>query len=190
MEFTAALVGSLSWPLVIVVLAVLLRRYVIDAIRDRSLQSLEMGPSGLKLSFVERVLRTASEVIPSPDLHPEVGAQGEGAAEAELEQLMRLVEISPNAAVMDAFSRVERALGAVVETDPWQRRPTSPRQLARLAVEQRWLSPAVASSVDELAQLRNAVAHGEGTLTPEQAKWFVNLASGLLILLRGDPPRR
>ena len=183
MSFVADLVSSLAWPVVIVGTAIVLRKPIGAIVRDRTVQSLELGPGGLKLSMVDRVLKDAAEAI-----EPAAATSQAGTAQVDREQLLRVVDVSPNAAVLDAFSRVERALSTIVERDTGRR--FSARSLAQMAVEQRWLSDAVARSVDELSDLRNAVAHGDGAVTTQQALDYVNLACLLLILLRGDPPRR
>lgn len=190
MEFVASLVGSLAWPLAVVGAVVLLRKQLAAAFRDRAVEAFELGPGGIKLSLVDRVLKDAGAAITSASVSADQPAQlGEHAASRDRDELHQLAAISPNAAILDAFARVERALSAVVDRGPGAGFLPA-RRLAQLAVEQRWLSPEVAVSVEDLSRLRNAVAHGEGYVTREQAETFVDLAVALLVLLRGDPPLR
>lgn len=187
MDLTARLVDSLAWPVAAALLALAIRKPLTAALRERQLGSFEFGPSGVKMSFVDRTLKDVGDVI-SPLLDDRPAGEPPSIHEGR-RQLMEIAGISPNAAVMDAFARVEVALRSLVETNP-EERPRSVRELARLATRHYWLSPEVPRALEDLSRIRNSVSHGEGSLNLAQAKEYVNLALGVLVLLNGPPPRR
>ena len=168
------------------VVALILRRPIRDALKDRAIGEFSFGAQGFKVVTIERSLQDATKAIAPAtasldDRRPDVVADDRAS-------LLALAEVAPNAAVMEAFRLVEIELRNVV--DPERSLRISVQRLARQAVAERWISVAVSEGVDDLARIRNGVSHGDESVTVDQAVRFVDLAIGILIILRSEPPRR
>jgi hypothetical protein len=103
-------------------------------------------------------------------------------------EMQQLAEVSPSAAVMASFARLERVLrDAVIGADGGNAggRPTrfvSVRALARKALEQGVISQPELAAFDDVAVLRNVVAHGDNAdLDKERALSYVDLVRQLII---------
>jgi uncharacterized protein YutE (UPF0331/DUF86 family) len=96
------------------------------------------------------------------------------------------VELSPRAAVLESFSRLEATLREAVPTQ--DRRPTSIRRLGSLAVEARILTEQEAGILNDLTTLRNVAAHESLDMDADQARVFVDLAARLVRSIEATPP--
>jgi hypothetical protein len=139
---------------------------------------LKAGPAGLELEWERQ----------AEDVHRNI----EGAATAETTQatsradseppgltdeLERLVEVSPSAAVLESYSRIERQLLGVLSTAGVAlTRPVGAAGLARLAYGHGLIDAHTRSAVEGLAVLRNLVAHGQAEVNTAKARDFVALA--------------
>ena len=181
LDFIAALVGDLAWPLT-VALALLLFR----------------GPITNLLPFLQR-LRYKDFVVEFGDKLTEVETQAASMAGDRLEVLVRedildLAETYPRAAVIDSWLAVEqalrdlRALQASSADDPQRVSPLAlERELARSGV----LGPAVVSLLRDLRLTRNDVVHRlDVPLTPAMARQFAIAASRVVAVLEslGESP--
>lgn len=170
-QFIASLVASLAWPAAAASMVFFLRRPIARLLRDRHVQYLEAGPSGVKLSFFDDRIEDAQKELaeasseqseatkPSPD-------QIAGLASAQsdfMEEMRQLAKVAPRAVVLESFARLEEELRRTVRTTGQERsryRGTiSARNLARMAVEQGLLTPSEAAAVDDVAVVRNVLSH-------------------------------
>ena len=168
LDFIAALVEDLAWPLT-VVLAILLFR----------------GPITNLLPFLQR-LRYKDFVLEFSDKLTEVETQaaamvGERFAIPVREDILDLAETYPRGAVIDSWIAVESALRDLRESqeskvDVLQRHSSLlvERELARSGV----LNPAVVSLLRDLRSTRNEVIHRPDVpLTPAMAQQYATAAS-------------
>lgn len=73
--------------------------------------------------------------------------------------MSELAKLSPSAAVLEAFARLEKMLRRAVRDDEGRDGFRSVRDLGRLARQQGLLGPGELAALDEVMALRNAVAH-------------------------------
>lgn len=140
------------------------------------------GPSGVEVEYhwQETIEETRAELEQSPE-----AAQLLAAPPGLDDDLARLVEVSPRAAVMEAFARVEGGLRAAVGDDPG-RRYVSAGQLAKIAKQRGNISEETLRSIEGLVVLRNLAAHDRvADLDAARAMEFVVLADAVLYALRG-----
>ena len=118
MAFVASLVHSLAWPVIGFAIVIVLR-LPITAVLNRGIRRLRAGP--VEIEFDQELAEVAEELRRSPEL---------AAAEPELlpvnltEDLGRLVKVSPRAAVLEAFARIEARLDELLESseaEPYRR---------------------------------------------------------------------
>jgi hypothetical protein len=178
LQFIASLVGSLAWPAVVFGVALVLRKPLGDLLP--LLQHIRY--KDLELEFGKRVEELQAEVA------EELPAPGEAAATAEPERaaLLKLAEISPRAAVLEAWRAVEAAaLKAARRLEPDEPgRTMSSYEAIRYLERSGKLDRAIAGPLQELRMLRNEAAHApEFALRRESALEYASLAERLALHL-------
>lgn len=155
LEFTAALVSSLAWPTVVLVVAVLFRRQL-AALLARPFRSLKAGP--LELVWDREIAEAEAELgelAPAPP--------GDVAGSSASDHLAEVARIAPAAAVVQAFARVEGQLRQLLQAADQDPGRGSALQLARRALEAGLVTPETVRAIEGIAVLRNLAAHGHET---------------------------
>src|SRR5271165_5108819 len=107
LAFIASLVRSLAWPAAVVAIVLVLRRPLVAAL-NRGVRRLRAGP--IEVEFDEELAEVRQELAQAPELREAPEASGQSLDE----ELARLTEVSPRAAVMEAFARIEVHLGELL----------------------------------------------------------------------------
>lgn len=173
LEFVASLVRSLAWPAAVVIIAVLLR-HQLRALLSGPLRRLRAGP------FEVEWERAVSEVEAELD-RPTPPEPGPLSAE-----LRPLALASPEAAITEAFGRVERELRQLLGNDLAAARSGAPT-LARMAVERNLITPDTRQAVESLAVLRNLAVHTPVPVTTKHAREFIAISEAVLYALSYRP---
>jgi len=173
LSWSVSLIGALAWPLAALVIALVFRRPLLTLLAR--LDELSWGDKAAR--FAGRLDRLESEAPPAlaePD-GPEIALSGDHG------RFIKLLDLSPNAAVLDSWSRVEEALQslalahALASTDAAK---------ASRALQQRGVLPArTVGMIGEMRALRNAAAHNQD-ISVSDALRFRNLAKGVLNEIR------
>ena len=190
LEFVSATIGQLVWPAFIVVLVLLLKEPIKSLMASPGLRRVKAGPGGIEVE-IDRTLDQAKRelnqghvgqprALPSPE-EQKVAADF-------TEEMRQLAQIQPRAVVMESHTRLEHLLRRLVDVplDDRGRRPgfTNMRTLGRLAVQQGLLPDNEAVVLDELAVVRNAVAHSsDEVISFERAIEYAELVRQLAISL-------
>jgi hypothetical protein len=178
-QLVASLVHSLAWPVVLVVLITAFRTQLVGLI-TQPLRRLRAGP--LELEFELRRAQVEAEVeIPS------AARTRSMTLDTDLYDYARRV---PQAAVLEAFSRVEQRLRELlfaehVTVDP----DLGATALARVAETAGLITPEAVSAVEGVAVMRNLVAHqrSRAEITVDQALDYLALIDGVLYALSRRP---
>lgn len=176
-QFVASLVNSLAWPVAVVVI-VLLFREQLGKLLDAPLKRLKAGPSGVELEFDRILSEAAAQVEPPPQLEP--------ARESATADLADVAALSPAAAVLDGFARVEEKLRARLRDagDPRADEQRGAIALTRYAGQKQLISPETVEAIRGLAVLRNLAAHGGATdVTPDRAAGFLALVDAVIFTI-------
>jgi len=187
LAFAASVVQSLAWPVSAVVIVVVLRR-PIAAVLQR-LTKAKVGP--VEAEFDQELAEVRSELQRSP----EAVGNGVDASSAEVvsvpDELSRLVEVSPRAAVLEAFARIETRLSELLTQGGVDvKGARSGVALARLAHQHKLITDQSLNAVEGLAVMRNLAAHGPAeAITVERARDYLVLVDTMFYPLR-TPPRR
>lgn len=190
LEFVSSIVDSLAWPVAAVLAAVVLRKPIAEWLRSATIKRVKVGPTGLELETWDETLREVKAELAVG--HSVTASAGEiplperGAALEEFaEEMRKLAAIAPAAAVLESYSRFEALLRAsVAERDDEHLRYGSVRSLARRAAALGLLNAAEVAAVDDVAVLRNAVAHNRSEAVDEaRALEFVAIIRQLMIAL-------
>ena len=178
LTFIAQMTQALAWPVTAVVMVVLLRRPLARLIP--LLQRLRYGP--LELDFERRVAELAVEA--ERELPPEP-RPGDNPAEA---RLLELAQVSPRAAVLEAWLQVEQAAMALSRREGLalsSRELRTPLLLGQALEQAGALDESKLEIYHRLRNLRNAAAHATGfELDTDAALEYVRLALRLASFLR------
>ena len=144
------------------------------------------GP--VEVEFEQELAEVREELRRSPEL---AGATPPVLPIGLPEELARLTEASPRAAVLEAFGRIEARLSEVLENagaKPPSR--VTARVLARLARAEGLISDETLAAVDGLSMLRNLAAHSPADdIGVDRARDYIALADAVLYALRTKPAR-
>jgi hypothetical protein len=180
LEFVASLVNSLAWPAAVAVIVLALRTPLANAVSG-PVKRWKAGPSGVEVEYWEQAIEEARAEL---EQSPEVGSDRTALPGLD-DELARLVEVSPRAAVMEAFARIESEMVTLLDGDSETVRVGGTR-LARMAHEQGRISDETLKAIEGMAVLRNLAAHGRsGEIDTTRALEFVVLADAVLFALRG-----
>jgi len=183
-EFIAALVGSLAWPIVVLIVAVIFRRQF-SALLARPLASLRAGP--LEAVWDRQVAEVEAE-LPGPQ-----SSVTESRAAAGTDRLREVARAAPAAAVMGAFSEIEEQLHQILVDGGVEPGRGGATQMARRALEAGLVQPEILKAVEGVAVLRNLAAHGrESDLDQARALDYLALTDAVSFALshRPHPPSR
>lgn len=105
------------------------------------------------------------------------------------EDLARLTEVSPRAAVLEAFARIEARLVELLDSAEVESyRPVGGTALARLAHRHRLVSDETLTAVEGLSVLRNLAAHSPtDKIGTGRARDYLALADSVMYALRAKP---
>lgn len=192
-QLIASLVASLAWPAAAASMVVLLRRPITRLLRDRHIQSLEAGPTGVKLSFFDDQIKDARKELAEASTEQDAAAKpsadqlaGITAEQSDfMEEMHQLAKVAPRAVVLESFARLEEVLRSTVRVTGQEksryRGAISIRNMARMAVEQGLLTPSEMSAFDDVAVVRNILSHeGAGDLDASRALSYAEIAAQLI----------
>lgn len=116
----------------------------------------------------------------------EMATAGKEFRNATYEHLARIGEVSPRAAILEAWREVEVAsVVAAAQDGVAVNGKTDGNGVIRALAEKRAIPPELRDLYEQLRELRNKAAESKDfTLPPEEAERYVNLALGLAALLR------
>jgi hypothetical protein len=179
----AEFIAAIAWPVVVLIIALLFRRPLTDALASAT-GKLAAGPFSLEWK------RRVTDVEGDLGLPPSISEGEIGGVAGRLDEI---AEHSPPAAIVEAFAQVEASLRSVLEENrvvvedaPW-----SVRRLADLARDKGLITPETHDAVEGLSVLRNLAVHGgEKDISPQRAHEFVALAQGVNYAITSNAKRR
>jgi len=184
LNFIAAIIDSVIWPAVVLLLLLMFRRQVVkiaDAFAQRmsSLRRVKL-PWG-EAEWSDSALEDVAETVDSTS-----SGNSSGAEDAEATQIaIKLATVSPSAGVIAAFIEVELAAGRYLEAldIPQSHSPIAALRRAPGVPED------VKRIVRQLASLRNAAAHGKSDIELESALEYIRVATDFAQVLGRMAPR-
>ena len=173
-EFVSVTIGQLAWPVAIVVLASILRGPLGRLFETSDVKSVEASTSGVKFTF-ERTLTDIEGDFTSDNLRHS-SETDDSASEEFRAEMAAVVPISPRAAVLETYARLEQLLRESLQYV--DERPLTMSHVVNLAIEQELLEAGEATVFQGLNALRIAIAHDpEATITPTDAHRYIRLAA-------------
>ena len=179
-----SLVETLAWPMTVLILVLLFRKEV---------RGLAGRLSTFKYKDVvakfEKELREAEKA--ALEVTPEIkGEQAESSDQefelANLGRLERVAEVSPRAAISEAWIEVEQAARQLAsKVGDTGRVESSPYRLAKFLSSRGVLDESAGAFYNQLRTLRNEAVHKpDFVIEPDDAQRYLELAMGLAAYLR------
>jgi HEPN domain-containing protein len=189
LTFVSNLISSLVWPLVVVFVVFLLRKPLRELICDlgRRLHSIKFPGGEAEFSQELAEIKEAADIA---NLPPVVGVPtGESLllrVEEDMNQWARLVELSPRAAISEAWRWVENAMRETAKRLGIPQPETrSTIALIRALGKHQALSPETVAIISDLRGIRNTAVHGiEPEISRSDAIEYISLARRIIAVLR------
>ena len=178
LKFVAEIVDALAWPATLIVVLALFRKPLIDLL-----------PQTRKVKYKEFELEFSAQVT---DLHAraerELPRETASAQQREmLENLQDLAEITPNAAVLEAWEEIEASAKQLIVTRGIELdyEIDTPYKLIEITLaKEKLIDTKKIKIYADLRQLRNRVAHAPNyELTKSQVSEYIDVAVKLKVYL-------
>jgi len=188
LTFVSNLISSLVWPLIVVLIVVLLKKPLRELIHDlgRRLHSIKFPGGEAEFSQELAEIKEAADVA---NLPPVTGVPIDESllfrTEADINQRARLEELSPRAAISEAWRRVENAMRETAKRlDISQSETRSTIALIRALGKHQALSPDTVAIISDLRGIRNTAVHGiEPEISRSDAIEYISLARRVIAVL-------
>ena len=152
LEWTASIVGSIAWPVAAVIIAAFFRSQITNLLKK--VRKLSWGDASVdfaeKLDEIESASRVAEAEATSAPKAPTTLPD---------ERFTQLLQISPSAAVLDAWGAIETRLRTIATDLAPSASTYMPRQMILLLFKRGVIPSAMREILLELSSLRNAAAH-------------------------------
>lgn len=179
MDHLVELVSALAWPITTIVVALLFRH----ELRQLAGRVSQLKYKDVEATFEKQLVEVEAEAarIPSPP-EPELL---EGPTAAAAEGLRRIAEISPRAAVLEAWTMIETAaMQSGLATGSAMPRVTA-RSIMTFLRESGRLSEESLQLIEDLRRLRNRAAHlPDVAITVDEAERYLALAEKSAAIIR------
>lgn len=181
LDFIAALVAALAWPIALIVVVLILRSHIPDFLR--SLRKLKLSGFEVELertrADIESAVAVAAETQPAVDSYDDA-------------PLASPVLGDPTASILRTHQRLEEDLRRRLQAEGVESVDNrSAIQLVGLGVSKGIFAESAAEAVRGVSVLRNLAAHGRGAeVTAGEAAEYVALVEATLFALRAKPRKK
>jgi hypothetical protein len=194
LEFISSMTNALAWPLIVAIVLFGFRRAITRLLPD--LRRLKAGPTGVEMEWERKLEEVREELKAAPMTDEEVRARIEKEAAnvlafeqtsgGFLREIEDLAKVSPTAAVLEAYRRLEAVLRRAIRErhpDIPDRDVTLTSRLIKLAIDDGLIRPQENAALQDLRILRNRLAHGAETRSIDygQAMEYAELVRQLII---------
>lgn len=170
LTFFASIIGSLAWPVAVVILVMAFKNEIIRAIPF--VKKLKAGP--VEAEFDREVKQLKESAAMRHDLVADTASKN---------FLIQLAELHPRSAILEAWVRLEAAARAALPEDSSKASKTGyipAAMLSEALVKAGKIDQSQVTLFHELRRLRNEVAHLTGPdPTQESVRSYLELASAL-----------
>jgi hypothetical protein len=166
----------------VLVIALLFRKPLVDALASAT-GKLAAGPFSLEWK------RRVTDVEDDLGLRPSISVGEIGSA---ADELGKIAQDSPTAAIVESFAQVEISLKTVLEENGVEGLDTwSGRRLGDRARKEGLITAETHDAIEGLRVLRNLAAHGgERDISLQRAREFTALAQGVVYAITTNAKRR
>ena len=178
LEFISSIISSLAWPSVFLISLLILKEPLLKALPR--LQKLKFKE--LEAEF-DRGLDKIEQEVKATGLEDVVDAE---IVEDLQERLEQISEISPNAAIVEAFRNIEQSAKALIKSKgskPDYKIASPYKLIERILDTSNALNKKEVSIFRDLRLLRNKITHSNFTASKKQADEYIELAALLLSLI-------
>jgi hypothetical protein len=180
-QFIASLVSPLAWPAAVLLIALAFRKQIAELLTAGPLKRLKLG--AVEAEFERRTAEIETKLEASPE--PGEGSNAVHGATLSYE-LAPVADVSPSAAVLEAFARVQEVLQARLEAAGFSQADQrwGAVGLAQRAKAGGLITPQALEAVEGVAVMRNLAAHRPDEVSREAALEYLTLIDAVLFTLR------
>ena len=189
LTFVSTIISSLTWPAVVVFIVVTLRRPLRDLVGDlgRRLHSVKFPGGEAEFSDELAEIKEAADEanLPPAPVSPQLRPH-HLKVEGDEREWAKLAELSPRAAVTEAWLQVEIAMGeAARRNNIVEKESRSVLALIRALGKREILTPDIVAIISDLRGMRNAALHAESfDISQSDVADYVLLAKRVVAKLR------
>ena len=180
MEFVSSLVASLAWPTAAIVVALVFHKQIETLLAK--VKTLKWGEAAV--DFATKLDKAEDE---AETLTDHVGERPTLISVPPSERFQELLAISPNAAILDAWSQVDSQVRILGKYHGLTESPFRPTRIWDELVKTHALPIGIVKMLHEMRSMRNSAAHGAET-TPTDALRFQELSQRVLALVHNSLP--
>ena len=171
MEHIADLIDALAWPVAAIWLGYLFRAEVRQLLSRVS----QVKYKELEAKFDEGLAAAEAHVQEVPKAHAQMAPPDETLS--QLDQLRRIADVSPRAAILEAWMLIESAAMDVGLATGVVTQRVTPRSIIDVLARSEHIPESNLALISRLRQLRNQAAHlPDFALTGEEAERYLELA--------------
>ena len=180
MEIVVQLVSSLAWPITVLVIVFVFRSELAKAFSRLS----NLKYKELEVKFgtdLEKVEKEAKLINLKTHIEVTTNTSAKLSVDSEYEQLIKIAELSPRAAITAAWFEIEKAAKEVITNAGLKlKRPENVIEVVNYLVKERLFNESAISVFNNLRRLRNEATHApEFVLSISEAERFINLSLSL-----------
>jgi len=177
MEIFVQLVGSLVWPITVLIIVFMFRLELAKAFSRLT----NFKYKELEIQFgnqLEKVEKSVKRISARSSINVKTTTTAELTVVSKRDQLIKIAELSPRSAIMSAWFEIENALTKISNESLKQSAPYSKlSQTIRELVDKKIMDESVIDIYRDLHQLRNqAVHHPEFNLSQNEAERYIDVA--------------
>lgn len=179
MDNLVKIIDSLAWPLIVLFLFLIFRAEltkIFTRLSNLKYKDFE-AKFGNQLNDVEKKIETL-KISVSEDLKVQENLEVGTEAETDYDRLIRLSEISPRAAITEAWIAVETAAKfAVKEANLEVKHSSNIMNVVKILIDKRLFNKNAVNVFNELRSLRNEAAHApDFLLSQNDAQKYIDLS--------------
>lgn len=182
LTFTAETIKALAWPTVVVLVALMVRKPVIELLPFLH----RFKYKEIELEFSKEIAQLKSEVIANEPTASQKSVLP--APSGSSNRLLNIASISTSAAILEAWSELESASVAVASSF-WAQPPSDTfknyHKLGEYLLQCKVIDETQLVVFNKLRELRNKAAHAINlNLSEEDARTYIDLATSLIAHIR------
>jgi len=179
LQFLSSVIQSLAWPAVVLIVVLMLK----DSIAALIPRLKRFKHKDTELEFEEKVREIEAQVAPvTKNLPARTGNPSDRVS--QIDRLYDIVDISPRAAIVEAWIQVESALSKVaskVEGFDKNWRSIPPTTLLNILRDRGLIEERIFDGLQQMRTLRNRAAHSEDfALSAEGVRKFLELSKNVI----------
>jgi hypothetical protein len=182
LTFISQITSHVAWPLAVIVIAIILRQQISNAIQALADRLENVKFPGGEANFRNKIQEVKQAAQDADFIEPAMNYQKRKHSDERVERWLRLAETSPDAVVLEAWRDLEVSLRDTAKRlDLPIRDVRTPLGLITSLSKKEILDPSAVAMLENLRGLRNELAHGKARrISLSDALDYASVAENIL----------